>query len=124
MTRVPVEIIYDGECPFCTVYVRMLRLREGFDVTLMNAREAQVAVAELQAQGFSISDGMVVRTAGQVFWGADAMHFLATASTASGVWNRVVAAVFRHPKLARALYPSLRAGRNMTLRLLGRRQAI
>jgi hypothetical protein len=47
---------------------------------------------------------------------------LALLSTPSGVFNRVNGRIFSHPRLARALYPVLRAGRNSLLRILNRPQ--
>jgi hypothetical protein len=37
-----------------------------------------------------------------------------------GVSNRVNAAAFKYPRIARFFYPILRAGRNLLLRMLGR----
>lgn len=37
----PVEVVYDGECPFCASYVALLRLRERVgEVRLIDARRA------------------------------------------------------------------------------------
>jgi hypothetical protein len=38
----------------------------------------------------------------------------------SDLFNRLNAALFRSPRVARLLYPMLRGGRNAVLRLLGR----
>jgi hypothetical protein len=45
---------------------------------------------------------------------------LALLSTSSGSFNRINALVFSRPRLARVLYPVLRAGRNLLLRILHR----
>ena len=43
-------------------------------------------------------------------------------STGAGPFNAVMARVFASPRVSRALYPVLRTGRNLTLRLMGRRR--
>ncbi|MFT5932039.1 MAG: putative DCC family thiol-disulfide oxidoreductase YuxK, partial [Hyphomonas sp.] len=38
-------IVYDGDCPFCSEYVKLLRLRDAIGpVSLVNAREDHPAV--------------------------------------------------------------------------------
>lgn len=123
--RVPDElvIVYDGECPFCSRYVRLLRLRESVGtVRLVDARFGDQLVAELQRSGYDLNDGMVAVYAGRTYHGADCVNLLALLSTDLGVFNRLNAAIFRSAILSRTLYPALRFGRNLTLKLLGRRR--
>ena len=69
-----------------------------------------------------MDEGMVLELDGQRFFGADAINRLALLSTPSGWFNRANSTVFRHPMLARALYPLMRAGRNLVLFSLGRQR--
>jgi predicted DCC family thiol-disulfide oxidoreductase YuxK len=114
-------IVYDGECPFCSRYVRVLRLRDAVGaVKLMDARQGGAFVEEVQRAGFDLNEGMVAEYAGKLYHGADCVHLLAMLSTESGFLNGVNAAIFRSDRLSKLLYPMLRFGRNLTLRLLGR----
>ena len=116
-----VTIYYDGDCPFCSEYVRFLRLRESVGVPeLVNVREAPAARAELEAQGFDLDRGMVADISGTRLEGADALNALALLTTPSSFFNRATALVFSSPVLSRIAYPLMRAGRNATLTLLGR----
>ena len=63
---------------------------------------------------------MAVIIGDTVHHGADALHVLALLGTRSGVFNRAMAAVFRHRRLTRRLYPLLKAGRRVLLTLAGR----
>lgn len=99
-------IVYDGECPFCSNYVRILRLREA-------AGAVQLVDARSQHE-------LVSRFGGRVYYGDECLHLLALLSTDSGLFNRMNNAVFRSRTLSRVLYPVLRSGRNLTLKLLGR----
>jgi predicted DCC family thiol-disulfide oxidoreductase YuxK len=114
-------IVYDGQCPFCSRYVQLLRLRESLGaVRLIDAREGGPIVEELQRARVDLDEGMVLKLDDRLYHGHDCIHVLALLSTPSGLFNRINAAVFRSPLAARMLYPVLRAGRNAVLRLLGR----
>ena len=114
-------IVYDGQCPFCSRYVQLLRLRDSLgEVRLINARDGGPVVEEMQRAGVDLDEGMVLKLDGQLYHGHDCIHVLALLSTPSGPFNRINAALFRSPRAARLLYPILRAGRNGVLRLLGR----
>ncbi|MEE2691395.1 MAG: DCC1-like thiol-disulfide oxidoreductase family protein [Pseudomonadota bacterium] len=116
-------VVYDGECPFCSAYVRMVRLRDAAGkVHLLNAREEHPVVAQLKGEGFDLDEGMALKIGDAVYHGDECMHQLALMSGPSGLFNRFHFWVFKSPRRAKFLYPSLRAGRNLALRLLGRRK--
>jgi len=116
-------VIYDGDCPFCSAYVRLLRLREAAGtVHLVDARDGGPMVAGLLAQGLDLDEGMVLKIGDRLYHGDDCIHALALMTSPVGVFNRLTAAVFKSPGRARLLYPALRACRNLTLRLLRRRK--
>lgn len=115
----PFVIVYNGECPFCSAYVRFLRLkRSAGDVELIDAREEPQIVQAVRDAGYEINDGMMVLDRGQVFYGENAMHVLALMSTPAGIFNRATAWVFARPKLARLVYPVFKLGRRIALALL------
>lgn len=115
-----VLIIYDGACPFCRAYVRLLRLREETGaVELLSARDADLRIAQYQQQGFDLDQGMLVVMSGVVHAGADGMQVLAACSTPVGWFNRCNRLIFSSARLSRLLYPVLRAGRRLALRMQG-----
>lgn len=114
-------LVYDGDCPFCSRYVTLVRLRKSLgQVALVNAREGGPLVDEIVKAGLDLDEGMVLKLGDRYLHGAECIHALALMSGPSNLFNRLNAAVFRSPRVARLLYPVLRAGRNATLRLLGR----
>lgn len=100
-----IALVYDGDCPFCANYAALIKLRAKWpDIELVNAREKpdHPAATRVKREGLLIDEGMAVVEDDNIHYGADATQFL------TGI-----------PK---PIYPFLRAGRNLTLRLLGRKK--
>ena len=115
-----IRVIYDGFCPECSLYVRHTRLTDlDPDTQLIDAREAPSEVRRLQALGVSLDDGMVLEIDGTLYHGAKALHHLALLTTRSGLFNRVNRWCFGSDRRASLLYPGLRSGRNVLLKMLG-----
>ena len=118
-----ITIVYDGECPFCASYVKLLRLRDAAGpVRLVDARSDDPAVQRVREAGFDLDEGMALIDAETIWHGEDCINRIALMSTPSGLFNRINATVFRSPRASKALYPVLRGGRNLALRLMGRKK--
>ncbi len=116
-------ILYDGECPFCNSYVALLRLREAIGpVRILNAREGGPEFELARAAGLDLDEGMVLHFQRRLFHGDECIQVLALLSEPRGLLRRSMSWVFRSPRRAKWLYPWLRAGRNVTLRLLGKKK--
>jgi len=114
-------IIYDGECPFCSAYAKMLRLQQRFGkVRMISARSNEPELQEVVNLGIKVDNGIIIKWEGRFLQGAEAMQFLAMASSPSTVLSRLNQWIFSHPLIARGLYPLLYAGRNISLWLMGR----
>jgi predicted DCC family thiol-disulfide oxidoreductase YuxK len=114
-------IIYDKQCPFCSRYVRLIRLRRSLGVVrLIDARDDSNLARELLLLGYNLDVGMLFVHEGQLFHGADAVHRIALLSTNHEFFNRLNAVIFRQPLAARCLYPLMKAGRWIALWVLGR----
>lgn len=117
-----VWVVYDGECPFCSRYVLLYQLRErGQRVHLVDARSSDPIVGEISARNLDLNNGMAVRWRGEYYYGAEAMHLLATLAGDGSLFNRLNRLLFSRSGLARTIYPALIRGRKFTLRLLGRK---
>lgn len=115
-------VVYDGQCPFCSSYVLLYRLRElAGQVHLIDARSDHPLVEAIRHRGFDLNAGMAVAFGGRIYWGAEAMNILALLGSDGTVFNRLNRLLFHRVGLAKVLYPLLVRGRLLTLRLLGRR---
>ena len=116
-----VTVFYDGDCPFCKRYVRLLRLRRSAGaVRLVDLRANADIRSALEGDGFDLDQGMIVETGGRRFGGADALHALALLSTRSDLFNRANRFALSSSRIAGAVYPVLRCGRWLTLFALER----
>jgi predicted DCC family thiol-disulfide oxidoreductase YuxK len=113
-------VVYDGDCPFCRNFVSLMRLRETIgSVSLVNARDGGAAVDRLLAERYDLNEGMAVIFGGKVYYGDDAVTFVVSMTEAPSFLAKAIAVVLRDRKRAEFLYPMLKAGRRLTLRLLG-----
>lgn len=114
-------LIYDGECPFCSRYVALIKIREAVGkLHLLDARDRHGERKWLQEQGVDLDEGMVLVLDDKIYHGDAALNMLARLSTDSGVFNRLNRWLFGASSWSRALYPWMRSGRNAVLRILGR----
>ncbi len=118
-----IAIVYDGDCPLCSTYVTMTRLQKAVGTpTLLNARERPDLAKALTEQGASLDTGLAVYYEGRIYTGGEAMHVLAFLTTPVGFANRLTAALLRRRSFALRIYPFLRAGRNLLLKIRNRSQ--
>ena len=113
-------VIYDGECPFCSSYVRWVRLRKSVGpVSLIDARSLPADLLKSIRDKYDLDQGMVFIHGERTYWGADAIHALSLLS-GDGFFTRLCAALFQHQILARVIYPILRLGRNIAIHARGK----
>lgn len=116
-------VVYDGECPFCSRYVKMMRLREALGpIELIDARTSHPVVTMLNERKIDLDEGMALVQGDRISHGDECIHRLALMTTPSGAFNRINARIFRSAAASRILYPFLRSGRNLALKLLGRKK--
>lgn len=76
-----IEVFYDKECPFCSLYSKYISIKEKHELILLNARENIKELEKLKKEGFNIDEGFIVRADYvKLYQGADAILFLNTVS--------------------------------------------
>ena len=117
-------LVFDGQCPVCTAYSatvgRSVVLQR--PIELVDARSEHPLVHSALAQGLDLDEGVVLFHRGSVFYGADAIHKLAGLSKSKGVGARLNRILFGSARVTRALYPVMKLGRSVLLRLLRRKR--
>jgi predicted DCC family thiol-disulfide oxidoreductase YuxK len=118
-----IVVIYDGDCPFCSNYVHLAALRDAVgSLELVDARSGDPRIRDIQKRGFDLNEGMIAIVGNKIYHGADAVVLLSTLGGNRGPFARLLSRVFRDPNRAHKLYPCLKMGRRLALRLLGRSQ--
>lgn len=115
-------IVYDGQCPFCTSYVRMNRLKEAAGkVELIDARSQDPATQFVRAAGYDLNEGMAVIWANRIYYGKDAVVLISSIADSNSRWAaRLMALLLGSRRSAAFFYPIMKFGRRVTLALLGR----
>ena len=120
-------ILYDGECPFCTSFAKLVRLRETVGaVRIVDARKGGPELDAVRAAGLDIDEGNVVleawdgTRAAAIHHGPGAQMWLAARSQRWHPVGLFLRTLFATPALGRLSYPVLKGTRNLALRLMGR----
>ncbi len=72
-----IELFYDKECPFCNSYAKYIKLKESYDLKLLNAREHKSKLEEIEKKGFNINEGfLVIIDKKNIYQGVDAIIVL------------------------------------------------
>ena len=91
-----------------------------FTGRVVSARQGGELVDYLSEKAFDLDEGMVLVYEGRIYHGDECINILALLSSRSGLFNRLNFLLFKNKYVAGFLYPILRAGRNLILRLLGK----
>lgn len=119
MNHSEILLVYDKDCPFCHNYSQLVRIRQDVgNLVLVDARIDHPLVNDIKEKGFDLNQGMVVKISSQYYHGADALNILALLSSRSGIFNKLNYWCFKSKALSIMLYPVLRSGRNLVLKLL------
>ncbi len=114
-----VYVIYDGECPFCTDFVKAMRIKNVADkLELIDARK-DVYQHLLNGKIFDLNEGMLVIIDDQYYHASDAVQILSLVATPLSWLNKVNFVLFRTPTIANIYYPVCRFIRNLALRMKG-----
>ena len=117
----PVFLIYDTECPICSIYCRYMAIRGNTArFELVSARGEHPLLEEIRQQGLNLDDGFVLKIGERWFHGADALHMLSLLAEGDNFRQRLNYWLFKSQLRSRIFYPLLASGRILLLRLLGR----
>ena len=84
------------------------------------SRDNPPIVDEINALQIDMDEGFVLKIGDRFYHGSDAINMLALLSTRTGFFNRLNFLIFRSKTLSAFLYPILKSGRAVLLKLLGK----
>lgn len=119
-----IELVYDGDCPFCSASAHMVRLKQAVgQLRIHNARDITDTplMAQIRAQGFDLNQGIIVSYQDRLYHGEDALYLLALLGSENGWLNRLNVALFRNRRTVALAYPFLKAVRSCALFLNGKK---
>jgi predicted DCC family thiol-disulfide oxidoreductase YuxK len=121
MSDAKMVVIYDGECPFCRSYVRLMALRNRVgEVDVVDARSDDPRVVNVQERGYDLNEGMIAVYGGKIYYGSDAIALISTLSANAGAVQMILSKLLGNSTRARLLYPVMKFARRITLKALGR----
>jgi predicted DCC family thiol-disulfide oxidoreductase YuxK len=121
MSKSPILLVYDKQCPACDFYCNIVRIQDSVgELQLVDARENSDIMEEITQRGWDIDQGMVVKIEDELYYGSDAIYVLSKIGSQSDFFNRLNYWLFRSQKRAAVLYPLLRSFRNLLLKILGK----
>lgn len=114
-----VLLVYDHQCFVCDAYCRRAHIREDIGMLQrVNAREASPVMDELNAKGFDIDKGLVLKVGDDIYCGSDAIHELSLLSNRGNFFNRLTYWTFCSKRLSHIIYPILRFFHDLILKIL------
>jgi predicted DCC family thiol-disulfide oxidoreductase YuxK len=118
-----IKVVFDGECPFCRNFVHLQSIRSrGYTVNLIDARTAPDEVERLSRLGMNINDGMALWVDDTVYFGHAAVNKIAVLAEGETLVTRAMNFLLRVPAFSYTIYPLLKFGRSITLKVLGVRK--
>ncbi|MBP9721866.1 MAG: DUF393 domain-containing protein [Gammaproteobacteria bacterium] len=110
------NLIYDGDCPFCTKFVEFMEIKKAMpELKLLNAREENSLVQDLYQAGYNINTGMVLIYQEQLYYKEECVHKLTKIIKKNNFFNKLINIFFNNIFIAKICYPILRAGRRLWL---------
>ncbi len=109
--------MYDGECPFCARYARLVDVRDAVgELVFVNARDGGPVVDEVRALPWDLNQGMALKLNGRYRLGDEALHTLALLSRKKGAFGVLHRLALGSRAVAWLAYPLLKLGRRLALR--------
>lgn len=108
-------LVYDGDCPVCQNYVKFFRVRDNVNLHLIDARVNFTLRNEIDARGWDIDEGMVLKVGDELYYGSEAIHVLALLGTSKDLVNKLNYVIFASKPMARIVYPLCKQVRTILL---------
>ncbi|OCL91166.1 hypothetical protein AAX29_01124 [Aliarcobacter thereius] len=123
MNKKLIEIYYDKDCPFCKRYTEFLKLKDNYELKMINARENKRELKEICSK-LDINDGFIVVFENSFFQGTKALEFLNRAVDKNTLLGKLHF-LFKYNNLfSKALYKLIFILRKVTLFIINKKHKI
>ena len=114
--------IYDGECPFCNHFAKLLELKSSIPkLQILDGRENLGLLTKLYNQGFDLNKGAILIINGEVRHGSDAINWICSElKEPNDSLLEILKIIFRSNNRTKILFPFLLWGRRLSLVLKGK----
>ena len=117
-----ITIIYDGECPVCSAYIKISIIKKTYgEVRLINARNESEIIFFLKNLKLDINEGIVVFFNDKLYYASDAMNILAILGSNVKYLSKFINFFFKNKIFCNFIYPLLKFGRRCLLFILRRK---
>ena len=112
------KLYYDGDCPFCSRYADILRLRSCYELEVCNAREDQSY--NVCKKGIALDDGVILVVEQSCFQGVEALNMLLKICKYRGVFFSLHRIVFANAIIGNSVYWLFKLLRKVALYFKGK----
>ena len=118
----PVQLVYDGGCPFCRSFAASSELRGGLpQLEILDGRADATLRQRLRLQGYDLADGAILIEGDRIWHGAEAVSRLCSQMRPSDGLLQLLSATFADSGRSQRLYPLLLLARRLALAAQGLR---
>ena len=120
MKKNEIIIVYDGECPFCSDFVSLNRLKDlGYVISIINAREVDNPLIENFSKKYNFDDGMIVINDQVILYGYTAARFISNSYSQSSLRGLIYRTLLSNKTLGRISYKIFVKLRKLYLKIAG-----
>ena len=114
--------IYDGECPFCNHFAKLLQLKRSLpSLEILDGRENLEYLTQLYKQGYDLNKGAILLHNGNIKHGAEAINWICSEiKEPNDSLLEFLRIIFTSKKRSKLLFPFLLWGRRIALTLKGK----
>ena len=112
-------IYYDGECPYCRSYKKVIDIKKKYSFELRDARLYPKEINSLYAKGYKIEDGILMIFNKKIFQGSEALSKVDSLIYKKTFISKLYSLIIKLPFFGMIIYPLVKIIRIITLYLMG-----
>ena len=117
-------IYYDKDCPFCSKYSELVKLRSSYKVNLLNARDFPEAMNRFLDLGMDINEGFIIQVGDEFLQGDKAVVFLSKEMRADAFFDSLLLRMMKNKYFMLLVYPIVKKIRIVLLWIIGKNHRI